>query len=96
MQAYRSGTMARFPSTEDTPQPGGLLLGPLILLGRLLHLTLVRRGWTVAVAPWHNLPGSRYRERAESKVAAAARVAALSNAIQLGQWTPGSGLPLAA
>jgi hypothetical protein len=96
VRAYRSGTMARFPSAGYTPQPGGVLLWPLILLGWLLHLILLRRRWTVAVAPWHNLPGSRYRERAESKAAAAARVAALRNDIQSGQWTPGSGRPLAA
>lgn len=96
VRAYRSGTMARFPSAGYTPQPGGVLLWPLILLGWLLHLILLRRRWTVAVAPWHNLPGSRYRERAETKVAAAARLAALRNAIQSGQWTPGSGPPPAA
>jgi hypothetical protein len=96
VRAYRSGTMARFPSATNTPQPGWLLLSPLILLGWLLHLIPLHGRWTVAVAPWHNLPGSRYRERAESKVAAAALVAALKNAIQTGQWAPGSGPPPAA
>jgi hypothetical protein len=96
VRAYRSGTMARFPSADYTPRPGGVLLLPLIVLGWLLHLILLRRRWTVAVAPWHNLPGSRYRERSESEVAATARVAALRNAIQSGQWKPGSGAPPAA
>ena len=94
VRAYRSGTMTRFPSARNTPRPGALLLWPLILLGWLLHLVVFRRRWTVAVARWHNLPGRRYRERAESKAAAAARAAALTKAIQAGEWTPGSGPPL--
>lgn len=93
VRAYRSGMMARFPSAGNTPRPGALLLWPLILLGWLLHLVVFRRRWTVAVARWHNLPGRRYRERAESKMAAKARAAVLRNAIQSGEWTPGSGPP---
>lgn len=93
---YRSGTMDRFPSASNTPsqaQDGGLLLIPLRLLGWLLHLILFRGSWTVAVAPWHNLPGHRYRSRVESEAVAADRAAALSNAIRAGEWTPGRQSP---
>lgn len=91
VRAYPSGTMARFPSAANTPRPGGLLLYPLVLLGWLLHLVVFHRRWTIAVTPWHNLPGPRHRERAESETAATARSAALEIAIQEGEWTPGSG-----
>lgn len=91
VRTYASGTMSRFPSAANTPMPGGLLLYPLILLGGLLHLLWCRRRWTVAVNPWHNLPGPRYRERAVSKTAAATRLEAIERAIQAGEWTPGTG-----
>jgi hypothetical protein len=57
--------MARYASAANTPQPGGLLLYPLILLGRLLHLGVFRRRWTVAVTRSYNLAGPMYRERAD-------------------------------
>ena len=88
--------MDRFPSARNTPgqaNGGGLLLAPLVLLGWLLHMVVFRRSWTVAVAPWHNLPGHRYRERAESEPEAIARVAALSSAIKAGKWVPGGEQP---
>jgi len=93
---YRAGTMARFPSASNTPgqaNGGGLLLLPLVLLGWVLHLAAFRGRWTVAVAPWHSLPGHRYRERAKSEAEAAARAAALSRCIQAGEWVPGTGSP---
>jgi hypothetical protein len=93
VRVYRSGSMARFPSTGNTPAPGGLLLAPLILLGWLLHLAVFHRRWTVAVGRWHNLPGRRYRELAETKVAAEARAATLQHALQSGGWTVGSPPP---
>jgi hypothetical protein len=96
VRCYRSGTMDRFPSASNAPggaQGGGLLLLPLTLLGWMLHITAFRGSWTVAVVPWHSLPGHRYRERAKSEAEAAARAAALSSCIQAGQWMPGTGSP---
>jgi len=93
VRCYRAGTMDRFPSARNTPgqaNGGGLLLAPLILLGWFLHMVVFRGGWTVAVVPWHNMPGHRYRERAKSEAEAAARAAALSSAIQAGKWIPGA------
>jgi hypothetical protein len=93
---YRSGTMDRFPSAEGTPgraQNAGALLAVLVLIGWILHIVVFRGGWTVAVAPWHNLPGHRYRERTRSQAEAVARAAALSTVIQNGRWMPGTGSP---
>jgi hypothetical protein len=88
---YRAGTLDRFPSTRHTvANPGGLLLAPLSLLGWLLHLTVFRRRWTVAVTPWHNLPGPRHREQCASESEATQRAAALTKAILVGEWTPGA------
>src|SRR5438045_7505170 len=86
---YRSGTMGRFPSASNTPsqaQDGGLLLFPLRLLGWLVHLVIFRGQWTVAITPWHNLPGTRYRERVGSEADAAARASAVSAVIRHGTW----------
>ena len=91
---YRSGTMDRFPSASNTPgqaQSGALLLLPLTLLGWVLHRVAFRGSWTVAVVPWHNLPGHRHRERVGSEPEAAARATALSSALQAGEWLPGTG-----
>jgi hypothetical protein len=93
---YRSGTMDRFPSASNTPsqaQTGALLLFPLRLLGWLVHLVFLRGRWTVAITPWHNLPGPRYCERVESEVDAADRALVLSAALRQGTWVPGEGLP---
>jgi hypothetical protein len=89
VRVYRAGTMDRFPSTSRTPaNPGGLLLGPLTLLGWLLHLTVFRRRWTTAVMPWRNLPGWRHREQSASRSEATQRAEALTKAIRAGEWTP--------
>ena len=93
---YRTGTMDRFPSASNTPgqaQGGGLLLLPFILLGWVLHMAAFRGSWTVAVVPWHSLPGHRYRERVKSEEEAAGRAAALIGFIQTGKWMPGTELP---
>ena len=91
VRTYRSGTMDRFPSTWNTPgkaaQSGALLL-PLVLLGLLLHIAVYRAGWTVAVTPWHNLPGPRHRERVRSEAEATVRAAELSAALAQGTWAP--------
>ena len=93
---YRSGTMARFPSASQTPsqaQMGGLLLFPLIALGWLMHLVVFRGRWTVAVTPWHNIPGPRYREGVRSQSVASVRATELSAVLRHGSWLPGEGAP---
>lgn len=69
------------------------MLAPLELLGWLLHVLVFGRGWTVAVTPWHNLPGPRYRERTGSRATAEARSEGLRRAIEVGLWKPGDELP---
>jgi hypothetical protein len=93
VRAYRSGTLARFPSAENTPQPGAVLMGPLFVFGWLLHLVVFRRNWTVAVTPWHNLPGPRHRERVRSQADATARARVLWTALECGDWIPGRARP---
>jgi hypothetical protein len=88
VRAYRAGTLARFPSAQNAPQPGGLLKLPLFMLGWLLHLLVFRRNWTVAVTPWHNLPGPRHRERVTSRTVATARAEELRRALADGAWSP--------
>jgi hypothetical protein len=88
VRVYRSGTMSRFPSAAKTPLPGGALYWPAALVGLLIHLVAFRRSWTVAVVPWHNLPGPRYRERASGRVAALHRAQILAEAIRAGTWGP--------
>jgi hypothetical protein len=93
---YRSGTMGRFPSASNTPsqaQGGALLLLPVRLFGWLVHLVVFRGQWTVAITPWHNLPGPRYRERVESESDASARTAVLSAVLRQGTWVPGADVP---
>jgi hypothetical protein len=86
VRTYRSGTLTgRFPSAGG-PAPAALLVIPLALVGWLLHLLVYRQSWTVAVTPWHNLPGPRHRERVPSRDAAAARVIELEAAVQSGTW----------
>jgi hypothetical protein len=80
--------MRRFPSVDNTPSPGGVLLWPLVLAGWFIHWVAFRRSWTVAVVPWHNLPGRRYRERVKGRAAAEARAVALAERIDSGTWTP--------
>lgn len=94
VRVYRSGTMRRFPSAHDAPVPSGALLGPLLLIGWLLHWTVFGRTWTVAVTPWHNLPGPRRRARFTSRELAESRAESVSSAIRLGTWVPDDG-PLA-
>ncbi len=91
VRVYRAGTMQRFPSAGYASRPGGALLLPLIVMGWLLHLIVFRGRWTVAVTPWHNLPGPRYRERAVSKSQAVDRSVALEKLIRAGAWKPGAG-----
>lgn len=93
VRVYRAGTMARFPSADNTPGTGAALRLPLILVGWLLHLIVFRRRWAVAVTPWRNLPGPRHRELASSKALAMERVGQLASAIQSGEWTPGPSAP---
>ena len=91
VRIYRAGTMARYPSTENTPSPGGVLRLPLLLFGLVLHLLVFRRRWTVRVAPWHNLPGKRHREWADSQSSAGTRADVLRRALESGAWQPGCG-----
>jgi len=96
LRYYRSGTMDRYPSASNTPsqaQTGGLLLLPLRLLGWCVHLVFLRGRWTVAITPWHNLPGPRYRERVESEADASERAVVLSAVLRQGTWVPGDGAP---
>jgi len=86
VRAYRSGSLARFPSAQAAPAPGGVVVAPLYVLGWLLHLTVFRRAWSVEAAPCRNLPGPKHRERAASQDAAITRVSELRADIASGAW----------
>jgi hypothetical protein len=93
VRAYRSGTMGRFPSARNTYGQGQGLRFLLDLVGWLIHVIGFRGQWTVAVTPWHNLPGAKYRERAVSEAEATDRSTLLAAAIRHGQWIPGEDSP---
>jgi hypothetical protein len=93
VRIYRAGSWDRFPSAAHAPRPGNVLIAPLMLAGWLLHLTVFRRRWTVAVTPWHNLPGARYRERAATRDDATRRALELSRLVQASEWAPGDQHP---